>query len=125
MRYLFISLFVFGCSTSPDRERSTPVAHPEQAATDAGGQIKNSDHVPSVTRTELQEKQAEQAKCTKECIASRQMEARDHTLIEQECAQGCMKKHFIGQVGIKAESDAKLRPARDQKAAPQNTEPGR
>jgi len=79
--------------------------------------IKNSENVPSMTRKELQAKEAVRTRCTEECITSRQMEAIDHKLIEQQCAEGCMKKHFVGQVGIKAEPE-KLK-------APEDTQTGK
>ncbi len=137
--FIFISIFLFACSTAPQADQSeastqavkppvetvkkaAPTVAPKAEAKpdEVGGSkaIKNSENVPSMTRKELQAKEADRKRCTTECITSRQMEAIDHRLIEQQCAEGCMKKHFVGQVGIKADSEKLKAPEGTQTGQP-------
>ena len=130
MKYCLLVIFLFACSTTSEVKKTETqkesvkaelhVPNPSvQAEAETGKQsaktsIKNSENVPSFTREELAKKYAVQRKCIDDCIQSRQPEAIAPEMIEQQCTRGCMEKHFVGQVGIKPESE-KLKKAESKK----------
>ena len=76
MKYLCVMALLVGCSGGPQSEQTT-VGRSDVSNQSASTAPRSSSIDDSVKR------------CVESCVMSRQMEAMDHTLIEQQCLEGC------------------------------------
>jgi len=136
MKIFLVALTLCSTISCAQKKSETPTRAPvstetkaeetQKAEEDCPPGVKTGCNVPTMTQEEVDEINAANKKCFDECVQSRQAEAIDYRMIEDQCQQSCNQEHFVGQIQLAPSLpnlEEAAKEAETKEAEPKDAEP--